>query len=152
MKPDESNGPEMFAKLLRKANRAEAAVVLCRLGRHVLARNPPVAGLEDPDQDDEQFLSSFEQHPWVDFQLLDTSPEQRLLDSADFDKYDLLLEAWPDGFDKVIFSFGEDDEQHADEIVDTVLQQANEHSIPIKTNAAWTDDEWKAFEKAVSER
>lgn len=99
----------MFAALLRNANRMERAQILRRLGRHVLARRPPVSGLDDPDEDDEGFLSSAEQHAWVDFQLLDTSPEQRLLDSADFDKYDLLLEAWPEGFDAVIFSFGDDD-------------------------------------------
>ncbi len=146
MKPDGVEGSGIFEALLKKADHTEVVSALRRLGRHVLARQPLVLGLESPQQDDQQYLSSMEQHPWVDFQLLDSSPEQRLLDSADFEKYDLLLEAWPDGFDKVIFSFGDDDEQHAEAIVDTLLRQADEDSIPIKAEADCTDEE---FERAL---
>jgi hypothetical protein len=144
MKPRVPDDPAMvtaFGGMLLLADRTVCAEILRRLGRHVLVQRPLVEGLQDPEG--EEFELAWEQHPWVDFQLLESSPEHRLLDSDDFDKYDLLLEAWPDGFDEVIFSFGEDDEQHAEAIVQTLLEHADEHSIPIKTDAACTDDELK---------
>jgi hypothetical protein len=52
-----------------------------------------------------------------------------------------MLEAWPDGFDQVIFSRGARDDFFAEAVANTVVSQAKEKSIPIKTNSDCTDEE-----------
>lgn len=129
-----------IAAMVRAASPLTQDVLLRRIGRHLLALHPICAGLEEPDEEDEGYLSSYEQHPWVDFQLIEGCPEHRLLDSADYEKYDLMLEAWPDGFDEVIFSKGDRDEFFAEAIAKTVVSQAKENSIPIKTDSDCTEE------------
>ena len=41
----------------------------------------------------------------------------------------------------MIFNFGDYDDGHAGDIADTLLQQANDRSIPIKTDAGITDEQ-----------
>lgn len=127
-------------EMVRAAAPLTQDTLLRRIGRHLLALHPICAGLEGPDEEDESYLSSCEQNPWVDFQLIEGCTEHRLLDSADYEKYELMLEAWPDGFDEVIFSRGNNDEHFAEAIANTVVSQAKERSIPIKTNSDCTDE------------
>ena len=130
-----------IAAMVRAASPLTQDMLIRRIGRHLLALHPICGGLEEPDPEDEGYLSSCEQHPWVDFQLIEGCPEHRLLDSADYEKYDLMLEAWTDGFDEVIFSKGDKDEYFAEAIAETVVSQANDKSIPIKTDSDCTDEE-----------
>lgn len=130
--PDSGDaGEALLLQLYRSAGPAAKTALLRRLGREGLLRQPIVDWMHAPDE--RELLASGERSRWVDFQLLEASPKQEVLDAQGIGKYELLSEAWPDGFDRILFSDGAHDTQHAEEIFAIVVEQAGETPLVVRS-------------------
>ena len=82
---------------------------------------------------------------WMDEQLYDSLPRQDELDSLCDVFFTTLENAWPEGFDEVVFSDGTYDEAFARDLLEPYLISAEHYCMPLMTDFGSSQVEMEAY-------
>ena len=130
---------ESFAVRLRAlAGESTLGEPLQQLGRRLLIARPLVPDAAPGGEDDPTTEGRSE---WIDDQLYDCLPWQTELNGLDDARHSALEEAWPDGFDEVVFSGGEQDDDFARSLVESYLWWAERFGLPLMTDFEVTQED-----------
>lgn len=114
--------------------------LLIQAGRRLIIRFPIAQEITADDDPEPVELVRWD---WLDDQLARIRPYQCELGSLDDSVYSALSNAWPEGYDKVLFGSSDFDPDHASDLVAAYLECATELALPLMTDFGSTEEEMR---------